>query len=129
MIKTIFGSVFEPIIGCSRSYVGCKFRGDQSIWISHNKASKGNVWHEMCHCLGLLHEHQRIDRYIHISVNDIGNDNNYRLKEGRIFGKYDKDSIMHYRENAKIKDLSIQPSRIGQRKKLSNGDLKTLKYL
>ena len=45
----------------SQSYVGCCFRAEQEISIWKN-APFGTVIHEMCHALGMEHEHCRKDR-------------------------------------------------------------------
>lgn len=62
------------------------------------------IYHEMFHCLGLIHEHQRPDRDAHVSINwgniqenrtrffKTRNDFLYDLKQHR----YDVRSVMHY---------------------------------
>ena len=82
--------------GASSSHVGWTGRpGAQDIYVSR-WARRGTILHEMCHALGLAHEHQRRDRDRHVIVGpDAGDDVNYAV-EGVPHGPYDPRSIMHY---------------------------------
>jgi hypothetical protein len=58
--------------------------------------------HELGHCLGLYHEHQRLDRdtFVTINFNNVRSnalDNNFPVEFGaESYGPYDFDSLMHY---------------------------------
>lgn len=63
--------------------------------------------HEMCHCLGVIHEHQRPDRdnYININLNNVmpGYEHNfekYSSDDYSIYGSFDFQSIMIYSSRA-----------------------------
>ena len=58
--------------------------------------------HELGHCLGLYHEHQRLDRdtFVTINYNNVqanALDNNFPYEfSAESYGPYDFDSMMHY---------------------------------
>jgi hypothetical protein len=105
------------------------------------KFSYATVLHELCHGLGLTHEHQRLDRnkYIKLNKDNIRSevfDDNFKMYEphnSRTFGVYDYDSILHYSAYAAAIDYSIptiiSPEPIGQRITLSSGDILSLKSM
>jgi len=68
--------------------------GKQEISIA-SWANQGHILHEMCHTLGLSHEHSRFDRQ-KVGVEVFGNDINFSI-QGFPLGPYDKLSIMHYK--------------------------------
>lgn len=98
----------EKNVSCYRSSVGYN-RDDANyliipVW-ANKKVDKRTISHELGHCLGLRHEHQRIDRdkYINVLWNNIQEiykkefnitDNN--LLPDWLEYSYDYDSIMHY---------------------------------
>jgi hypothetical protein len=103
----------------------------------------GSIMHEIGHCFGLLHEHQRPDRDLFIAVNP-ANIQPAKLDQfdiiatGLMFGPYNCESIMHYGETAfgiivngvqqqviRIKNTAVCAS-IGQRDHLSRGDVATV---
>jgi len=108
--------------------------GPQIVLLGPNCATM-NVAHELGHALGLWHEQSRNDRdqYIRILWENI--DENYRynfnqhLNDGKDFGNYDYQSIMHYTAyNFSINGQpTIVPIRegamIGQREHLSPKDI------
>ena len=62
-----------------------------------------SIYHEILHVAGLLHEHQRPDRDVHVKVHDDDNIAYTDLKQFRKFKNtktfgldYDPTSIMHY---------------------------------
>jgi len=58
------------------------------------------IMHEMCHCIGLCHEHSRKDRDQHVRYAcGTEMDHNFE-KKGVRFGNYDYYSIMHYGHGA-----------------------------
>ncbi|MDE1465098.1 M12 family metallopeptidase [Spartinivicinus poritis] len=95
----------------------------------------GTTAHELMHALGFMHEQTRNDRddYVTIHWNNISDDwkgqyrklGSYSLKHGS-YG-YDYHSIMHYGggRSMSTKDPKFQRV-IGQREKLSEGDIKAL---
>jgi hypothetical protein len=120
-----------------------------SIYLKENtgftteEENVGVIIHELCHGLGLMHEHQRSDRDSYIilhpeNVLDSYFDTNFALNpNSKTYGSYSYDSIMHYggtafTKNDKITIETRDPSKqdiIGQRKKMSSSDVDTLNYL
>jgi Astacin (Peptidase family M12A) len=97
----------------------------------------GHTLHELGHCIGFLHEHQRVDRDLYIIIHweniwpeykfNFSAENNPLIKESSY--PYDFDSIMHYPEygfsitgypTIEPRDGSIT---IGQRTTLSPYDI------
>jgi len=94
-----------------------------------------NTVHEIGHALGLWHEQSRADRnsYVRIVWENIDEDHKYNfdqhLTDGKDFGEYDYQSIMHYPSYAFSKNgqQTIIPLmdgvEIGQRNHLSEKDM------
>lgn len=126
--------IFIPAPGTScSSYVG-RQGGRQEINLSPRCTSMNTV-HEIGHAVGLWHEQSRADRdnYIRILWDNIANEHRFNfdqhLTDGRDYGDYDYQSIMHYGPYAFSKngektlvplDESIE---IGQRNQLSEKDI------
>ncbi len=121
--------------------------GAQRINVSSG-ANVGGIQHEIGHTAGLWHEQSRADRNQFIKVewdNIIDNKNikhQYEIqsKSGDMSGPYDYDSIMHYPSMVSIhaKDPTkpvitplngISLNRIGQRTRLSQGDIAAINAL
>lgn len=125
---------FIPAPGttCS-SYVG-RQKGKQEINLSP-RCTTMNTVHEIGHALGLWHEQSRADRnsYVRIVWENIDEDHKYNfdqhLTDGKDFGEYDYQSIMHYPSYAFSKNgqQTIIPLmdgvEIGQRNHLSEKDM------
>jgi hypothetical protein len=120
------------------SYVGMT-GGQQELSLSPD-ASVGNVIHEMGHAVGLWHEQSRTDRdkFVEIRFDHIqtGMQSQFRqqFQNGEDLGDYDYESIMHYPRLAFSKDgqetiRPIQDKPIGQREKLSAGDIDAVKSM
>jgi hypothetical protein len=121
-----------------RQSVGCD--------LSTGAFTAGNLIHEIGHCIGLLHEHQRPDRTPIISVNAAnivsGKANQFSVDASSwVIGPYDCGSIMHYPGNAfgvmvgtvaqttiTILNPALCPS-IGQRTQPSPGDLAAVRAM
>lgn len=103
---------------------------------------KGTIMHEFLHALGFFHMQSSHDRekYIRIKFENVNKEfvQNFKQYSNELishFGtSYDVDSIMHYKKksfskNGKDTIETIDPSlnnRIGQRAKLSPGDIKRI---
>lgn len=74
---------------------------NMSAWNSNSGVNYVLV-HELGHCLGLYHEHQRLDRdtFVTINYNNVqanALDNNFPYEfSAESYGPYDFDSMMHY---------------------------------
>ena len=130
---------FEPrSSGCS-SKVGMQ-GGRQEINIS-SQCGLGSIIHEIGHCMGLFHEHTRLNRDQHITINwgnvESGKDHNFKRADLRGLGQVkdwagdmDYGSIMMY--NAYAFSKNKQPTIVrkdgktytAQRNNLSNTDIK-----
>ena len=116
------------------SYVG-RQGGKQLVNISVN-CPFGSVVHEICHAIGMWHEHTRPDRdkYIRINWDNINqqNQHNYKLRDADLaLGDYDYESIMHYGPygfsiNGQPTIVCTSNCNIGQREGLSRGDISAI---
>lgn len=125
---------FIPASGtiCS-SFVGRK-KGMQEINLAP-RCNTMNTVHEIGHALGLWHEQSRADRdaYIRIAWENIDEERKYNfnqhLTDGKDFGEYDYQSIMHYPPYAFSKNGQqtiiplVSSVEIGQRAHLSEKDI------
>jgi hypothetical protein len=129
--------LFVPSSDCS-SFVGRQ--GGQQVITVGPDCKHGNVIHEICHALGLWHEHSRSDRdiYIRIFRENIKphKENNFNLREtnGDDIGDYDYGSIMHYpsiafSRNGKPTIEARNQAPIGQREGMSAGDIFAINLL
>lgn len=125
---------FIPAEGTTcASFVG-RQGGKQIIQLSP-RCNTMNTVHELGHALGMWHEQSRADRnnYVRIAWENI--DDNYKhnfdqhLTDGKDFGEYDYQSIMHYGPFAFSKNGKqtivpvIEGTQIGQRNHLSEKDI------
>lgn len=125
---------FIPAVGttCS-SYVG-RHGGRQEINLAPRCSIMLTV-HEIGHALGLWHEQSRSDRanFIQIIWENIQEDHKHnfeqQLSDGKDFGDYDYQSIMHYSAYAFSKNGEktiiplIDGVEIGQRNQISEKDI------
>jgi astacin len=129
--------VFRPGNGCS-SPVGMQ-GGKQTLTLGNN-CSLGNTIHEIGHTVGLWHEQSREDRdkFVKIVWENIisGEEHNFNqhISDGDDIGAYDYGSIMHYSgtafsKNGKATIIALGGQEIGQRKKLSKGDIAAVKAM
>ncbi|GFY51555.1 zinc metalloproteinase nas-4 [Trichonephila inaurata madagascariensis] len=131
-------------ISSCASHVG-RVGGMQNVSLGKGCYSVGVMMHELMHTLGFVHEQNRPDRDDYITVLW------ENVKEGRegnfvkldwyaiqnLDEAYDYSSILHYSRFAFSKDKTTKPTlepknkraRIGQRKKLSEGDIRKINKL
>lgn len=140
----------------SNSDVGCMYlkcnQEEQKIRI-RKEAPYGTVIHEMCHALGMEHEHSRADRDDYVKCFQIVHKNgdtlqpisfpedvNFKRAQTPPLGMYDFESAMHYPLTApndttegiklQLKDPSHQHAcTVGQRKNFSTKDLEKIDIL
>jgi len=134
-----------PGRGCY-SYVGRqRNKASQSVSVGRGCQYKGIVMHELMHALGFYHEQARADRDIHVKILkeniQMGKERNFksysRLEIDDLDEGYDTCSIMHYGLKYFSKNLeptiqvirNINKCHVGQRKILSEGDLRKLNKL
>jgi astacin (peptidase family M12A) len=130
---------FEAQDGCF-SQVGR--RGGKQVISLGEGCQVGQAIHEIGHAVGLWHEQSREDRsrFIRIVWQNIqaGKEHNFdqHIVDGDDVGKYDYGSIMHYPATAFTKNglptiipLKLGGGSIGQRKGLSRGDIKAVKFM
>lgn len=115
------------------SYVG-KQGGGQTVRLA-KRCNTMNIVHELGHTIGLWHEQSRLDRdsYVKIVWENIYEQNwynfNQHITDGKDYGDYDYQSIMHYSAFAfsKNNQKTIVPLQndveIGQRQFLSSKDI------
>ncbi|XP_077999583.1 tolloid-like protein 1 [Glandiceps talaboti] len=129
--------------GCC-SYVGRRGNGAQGISIGKNCDKFGVVVHELGHVVGFWHEHTRPDRDGHVTIQteniQPGQDYNFQKLDATEINSlgesYDYNSIMHYARStfsrgmwldtilAKRDPVTFVRPEIGQRKRLSEGDIR-----
>lgn len=134
---------YQPLDGtCWSSHIG-QSGARQEVKLDPG-AGVGVIIHELCHALGISHEHQRPDRDTNVGVNTsavkLHRQGDFAVKSppaSVVVGAYDFASIMHYgpsqRASTDGSTRVITPrdpsQRIGQRSGLSSGDVGALRAL
>lgn len=123
---------------CS-SFVGRQ--GGKQIINLAPRCTTMNTVHELGHALGMWHEQSRADRnaYVRIAWENIEEEHKHnfeqQLTDGKDFGEYDYQSIMHYGSLAFSKNGQktiiplIDGVEIGQRHQLSEKDIAAIKAM
>uniref|UniRef100_A0A0N4ZD86 Metalloendopeptidase n=1 Tax=Parastrongyloides trichosuri TaxID=131310 RepID=A0A0N4ZD86_PARTI len=142
------GIIFIPHNEICQSLLGhSPFSYPHTIYLTVGcSQSMGIVQHEVCHALGVQHQHTRTDRddFVSIETKNIKDD---VVSEKGIFSKnddlvfkslgtqYDYTSVMHYSKNAYskngektivAKNINLYENMMGQREKLNFNDVKLL---
>ena len=117
------------------------------MYFGEDRNKLGHLLHELGHCLGLTHEHQRPDRNKFIKINwehiQSSFEHNFKIIDNPLISeedyKYDCNSIMHYNVMGFSNDgeKTIQPksggcgedSNMGQRDYLSYSDIKKIQSI
>jgi hypothetical protein len=145
--------------GCSAEEVGREVKlfradgGQLEITIDPSWVNAGVVAHEVCHALGMFHEHCRQDRtrYVNIDWDNIKEEwkpqyEKYDSSTGKDIGRYDFESIMHYPSSgspaidpskaiirlnnlSRVKGYSGDPKKMGQRSYLTDTDVSAINGL
>lgn len=134
---------YQPLDGiCWSSHTGMS-GGRQEVRMDPG-AGVGVIMHEICHALGVYHEHKRPDRDDFVRVNYRGMRSERRGDFDKVeppaaitVGPYDLGSIMHYGPSLRASVdgntpliTPLDPTvTIGQRRALSNGDIASLQAL
>ncbi|KAJ8337955.1 hypothetical protein SKAU_G00369210 [Synaphobranchus kaupii] len=126
--------------GCF-SYLG-RTGGKQVVSLSrYGCVYNGIIQHELNHALGFFHEHTRSDRdqYVRINWENVapGTISNFQTQDtNNLNTRYDYTSIMHYGRTAfsingmyTITPIPNPNQSIGQRARLSSGDIMRIKKL
>lgn len=125
---------------CS-SPVGMSGNGRQEVRcnLSSGQFSAGSIIHEIGHTVGLWHEQSREDRnfFVQINFNNIPQQSQHNFQQhiadGDDLGSYDYGSIMHYGRLAFASNPNqptiVAPVQIGQRNRLSAGDISSVGIL
>jgi len=98
---------------------------------SKSKLKRSCVLHEMCHTIGLEHEHCRCDRNNHVLVSD-NEDHNFSTSGIISWGAYDYFSVMHYSDGAGLEALNRELGDTADTEKtlsLSSGDKSVIRRL
>lgn len=136
IVKRLGGGGLSTLGYCKNAY--CEFSGK----------NKGTVIHEFLHGLSIKHEHSRYDRdkFIQIKWSNIYTDpdilrNFYMIPKelcDTFSTHYDYESIMHYPSRTSDSNFAIDITKpiintygneVGQRIRMSSGDVKALKTL
>lgn len=131
---------FVPAAGTECSSEVGMVGGQQKINLAP-RCNTMNTVHEIGHAVGLWHEQSRTDRNLYIKIVweniEEAHKHNFEqhLSDGKDFGEYDYESIMHYSEYAFSKNgqKTIIPLKegvqIGQREHLSEKDIAAVKAM
>ena len=135
----------EPGVGYD-SNIGVLFTGGQKIRLK-NALNKGNILHELCHTLGMIHEQSRWDRDDYVIIhrdNIVASKFETNFKKTACLFKtesFDFNSIMLYPSTTSDLNIAIDTSKpiitkkdgskeglkyINQSKHLSSGDIELL---
>ena len=131
---------FVPAAGTECSSEVGRVGGRQAINLAP-RCNPMNTVHEIGHAIGLWHEQSRADRaqYVRIVWENIEESHKHNfdqhLSDGKDFGEYDYESVMHYSEYSFSKNgqKTIIPLKegvvIGQRDHLSEKDIVAVKAM
>lgn len=136
--EPLYAQVTQSGTWCS-SFVGMRAGPAQPLTLGPGCWTSGVIAHELGHTIGLIHEHQRADRDVYVTINygnvEPGQEHNFtKVVTSRLWTEYDFGSLMHYSRTAWSKNgtetITPKPgynaTNMGQQSAVSPNDMVTV---